>query len=120
MHENIVESVIRFFADRGIALKLVNAFSQSFELTGMINIVTFENSQRSRQFEAAFGVETRRLTIIITNQVTGARLNLAHSGEPVGDVSCQLKAIASDFPELDDVVAGKKWVDRPFDWRDYK
>jgi hypothetical protein len=120
MYDKIAASVNRFFADRGITLKQVDAFSENFETIGELNIVAFVNSQGNRQFEAAVGLKTGWLTVIITNQTTGARLDLAQSQEPVGDVACQLKAIASDFPELDDVVTGKKWVDRPFDWGDYK
>jgi hypothetical protein len=70
--------------------------------------------------DLSVAVDSGRINLIVTQLPTEAKLVLGPERRLGKSIAAQLEAIASDFPDLIDVVAGRKWIDRPFDWGDYK
>jgi hypothetical protein len=60
------------------------------------------------------------VNFIVTELASGARCVVGPGQKSEGDITRQLESIAKSFPDLVDVINGKKWVPRPFDWGDYK
>lgn len=119
MHDNISNPVLQFFANHGVQLKVITELSENSEMIGQMQVVIFSNEQRTRELHASMALNTGQINLIVTRLSTDARLVLG-PGRSEGDVTHQLDDLARNFPDLFDVVSGKTWVNRPFDWGDYK